>query len=237
MARRSLGGYFRRCNLLTSLILVFPLWLIYQLGVVFMPQQGNGADFLTERLVLLAGSLKAYLLGHLVLALLFAVVVLILRRKQQFDPRIVVPLILESSVYAITMGGLIVSLMNLLHISPELRLNALHRGPLSIAFVSIGAGVNEELLFRLILLSATLLFLQKFFSFSRWATVALGFLITAALFSAAHHLIGGEPWHFGVFTYRLFCGLIFAALYQWRGFAVAVYTHTLYDVYVMVLKS
>ena len=34
-------------NLLTSLVLVFPLFLIYQVGVLFTLPMLNGADFLT----------------------------------------------------------------------------------------------------------------------------------------------------------------------------------------------
>jgi len=37
-------------NLLTSLILVFPLFLIYQVGVLFTMPMLNGADFVTTLL-------------------------------------------------------------------------------------------------------------------------------------------------------------------------------------------
>ena len=59
----------------------------------------------------------------------------------------------------------------------------------------------------------------------------------AALFSAAHHVVGAEPWHIGAFVYRFLCGLIFATLFQVRGFAVAVYTHALYDVFVLTMHG
>ena len=41
----------------------------------------------------------------------------------------------------------------------------------------------------------------------------------------------------GVFVYRLLCGLFFALLFQLRGFAVAVYTHALYDIYVLMVRG
>ena len=31
-------------------------------------------------------------------------------------------------------------------------------------------------------------------------------------------------------------GVFFGALFQFRGFAIAVYTHALYDIYVLVLR-
>jgi hypothetical protein len=95
--------------------------------------------------------------------------------------------------------------------------------------------VHEELVFRLIMISGLLWLGQKAFGLGRAANIAQAFLISSALFSAAHHVIGGEPFHVGVFTYRLLCGLVFATLYEVRGFAVAVYTHALYDCFVLLL--
>jgi membrane protease YdiL (CAAX protease family) len=168
------------------------------------------------------------------------VLVLILRHRQQFDPRLFLPVVLESAIYALTMGTLILYGMGLLGIHPTLAVGppaATEQqlgGPLTRIALSFGAGVNEELVFRLILLTLLVALFQKVLRLRPWMAVALGFLISSALFSAAHHVIGGEPWRMDVFVYRLCCGLFFAALYQWRGFAVAVYTHALYDVWVMV---
>jgi len=46
----------------------------------------------------------------------------------------------------------------------------------------------------------------------RWLAVVLAFAISSVLFSAAHHVIGGEPFRVGAFTYRILCGLVFAYL-------------------------
>ncbi|MSP62923.1 MAG: CPBP family intramembrane metalloprotease [Myxococcales bacterium] len=233
-----LRGWFARTNLLTSLILVFPLYLFYQVGVVLLPGVGNGADFMTGELIRLLGRSRAqYLLLHLILALAFLLLVLVLRRKQHFDLRLFLPVTLESAIYALTMGTLILQGMGLVGIDPSLDVGAKEQGGiLTRVALSIGAGVHEELVFRLILLGGLVALLEKAIGAPRWIAIALGFAVTAVLFSAAHHVIGGEPWHLGPFVYRLFCGLFFAALYQWRGFAIAVYTHALYDVYVMVLR-
>jgi hypothetical protein len=236
-----LRGHFRRANLLTSLVLVFPLFIAYQLAVALLPGVGNGADLITARLVALLHTKTNYLLFNLALAAAFAILILLLRRRQQFDLRIFLPTLVESAIYALTMGSLILYGMGLLGIHPTLAVGAPAAaadpalgGPLTRVALSIGAGVNEELVFRLILLSLTVLLFQKLIGTQRWLAVLLAFLISSALFSAAHHVIGGEPWRAGVFIYRLFCGLFFAALFQWRGFAVAVYTHALYDIWVMV---
>lgn len=239
-SRGSLRKYFAPTNLLTSIILVFPLFLIYQVAVPFLPNAGNGADLVTPRVfALLKYSLSLYLLVNLGLALLFSLVVLLLRRRQQFDSSLFFPVLLESAIYALTMGSLIIHVMVFIGINPSLALAAavqpLEQGLATRLVISIGAGVHEELVFRLIMLSAAI-WLLGLFTARRWLVVLLAFVFTALVFSAAHHVVGGEPWRIGAFVYRFFCGLLFAALFRWRGFAVAVYTHAFYDIFVMVIR-
>jgi hypothetical protein len=228
-----------RTNLLTSLLLVFPLFLVYQVGVLALPEVHNGADLITsEMLALLHGQVGAYILVNLGLALAFVIVVLWLRRNNSFDTRLFLPVVLESALYAVTMGSLILFVMqDILHVSPGLAAapGAPHVGFVGKVILSIGAGVHEELVFRLLLLSLLFPLGEKVLGLRRFAAGALAFGVSAFLFSAAHHVIGGEPWRFGVFVYRFLCGIVFATLYQVRGFAVGVYTHALYDVFVLAL--
>jgi membrane protease YdiL (CAAX protease family) len=63
------------------------------------------------------------------------------------------------------------------------------------------------------------------------------FLLSSVAFSLVHYLPpAGDPWSFGSFTFRSLAGLAFATLFKLRGFAVAVYTHAFYDVFVLVLQ-
>ena len=104
------GLHYNPRNLLTSLVLVFPLFLIYQIGVLFTLPVLNGADFLTvflfHHLGLTAGAYLAYTAA---VAVAFVVAVVVLRRKQRFDPKLILPVLIESAIYALTMGSLIVS--------------------------------------------------------------------------------------------------------------------------------
>ena len=109
-------------NLLTSLILVFPLLLTYQIGVLFTLPMLNGADFVTVLLFRTFGlGTGGYLAFVGVVLLLFLIALVILRRKQHFNPTVVIPVVLESSIYALTMGSLIVLLMTrVFGLSPQL---------------------------------------------------------------------------------------------------------------------
>ena len=233
----------RRSDPLTSLLLVFPLFVVYQIGVLSMPSTYNGADLITSQMLrLLHGNAGTYLLVNVALALGFLVLVLVLRRKNTFDPRLFLPVLFESAIYALTMGSLICFVMvDLLHIDPKLAI-ACSAGPAQASpaaklILSLGAGVHEELLFRLVMVGGGVWLFERALGLRRWLAVALAFAISSVLFSAAHHVIGGEPFHVGAFTYRILCGLVFATIFQTRGFAVAVYTHALYDIYVLLVRG
>jgi len=227
-------------NLLTSLVLVFPLFLTYQVGVLFTLPVLNGADFLTVFLFRNLGLSKgAYLAYTVVVAVAFAIAVVLLRRKQRFDPRLIVPVFVESAIYALTMGSLIVFVMTkVLHVSPRLAGGMIAEQGLGTRFVmSLGAGVWEETVFRLGIMTGIAVLLERVLGLGRWVAVAVGLLASAVLFSAMHHIPPyGDPLHIGVFTFRVLAGCFFGLIYWTRGFAIAVYTHALYDIYVLLVR-
>src|SRR6185312_9181668 len=159
--------------------------------------------------------------------------------KQQFDPRLVVPVLIESSIYALTMGSLIVFVMTRgLGISPRLAGGFVGQQGIGTRIVmSLGAGVYEEAVFRLGIMTGLVALLDGVFKLRRWIAVVIALLVSAALFSAMHHIPPyGDPLHLGIFLFRLLAGVCFGLLYWHRGFAVAVYTHALYDLYVFLVQ-
>jgi membrane protease YdiL (CAAX protease family) len=183
--------------------------------------------------------LKGFLIIQAVLLLLAIGLALYLRRSQRFEMRHFVPVLLESGVYALTMGTLILFVMtDLLGIDPRLAAGATRQiGLFDKLVLSVGAGVFEELVFRLVLLGGLHWIGTRVLKLRGWVSILIAFGVSSILFSLAHH-IGpmGEPLRVGVFTYRVMAGLFFAALFQFRGFPIAVWTHALYDIYVMLLR-
>jgi hypothetical protein len=236
----------QRTNLLTSLMLVFPLFLVYQIGVLAIPEVYNGADLITSELLhLLHGQLGAYIVLNLALGVGFVIALVVLRRRNEFHARQFIPVLVESGLYAVTMGAIIVFVMtSVIGIDPRLsiarpllgQVGPHDVGALGRVVLSFGAGVHEELVFRLLMIPAIIYLSERLFGVRRWAAVTIAFLISSALFSLAHHVIGGEPFRVGVFTYRFFCGLVFATIFQLRGFATSVYTHALYDIFVLLFR-
>ncbi|HEU4680281.1 MAG TPA: CPBP family glutamic-type intramembrane protease, partial [Gemmatimonadales bacterium] len=98
--------------------------------------------------------------------------------------------------------------------------------------VSLGAGIYEELLFRVLLVSGLVLMAMRVF---RWTPIRASVfaVVVGALIFSAFHYIGpyGEPLALGSFTYRTVAGLLFSGLYVLRGFGITAWTHALYDVF------
>jgi len=108
----------------------------------------------------------------------------------------------------------------------------------------IGAGIYEELVFRLILICLLMIILQDLIKLNRQTSVILAVLISAVLFSIHHHVIflNGQfgqtsPFTWPAFIFRSFAGVYFAGLFTTRGFGITAGTHIFYDIIVFILNE
>ena len=102
--------------------------------------------------------------------------------------------------------------------------------------LAIGAGVNEEFVFRLGFFGGLLWLGRKVLPEQKTTVVLTAVLISSVLFSLAHYL-GPEAFAVDTFLFRWLAGVFFCGLFWLRGFAVSVYTHAIYDVIVMVILA
>ncbi|HEX4627181.1 MAG TPA: CPBP family glutamic-type intramembrane protease, partial [Gemmatimonadales bacterium] len=103
--------------------------------------------------------------------------------------------------------------------------------------VSLGAGIYEELLFRVLLVGALSTVARALLG---WRPVPAGVaatLVGAVVFSAFHY-IGpfGDRLQLYSFMFRSIAGLFFSTLYLLRGFGITAWTHALYDVSLLLLR-
>lgn len=207
-------------DLEASFVLIFPLMLAYAVGVLFTGRI-NGADVVTRSLYTVAGSRTAYLLLYAGFALLF---LLWIRRGNRWSTlrlEIAAPVILEAAIYALTLGALITLVLD--------RLLGLGLDGRSVVG-ALGAGVHEELVFRLAMFGG---FVALLSGLERRFAVALALVTSSLLFAAAHHLGAyGEPFTTHAFAFRTLAGIAFGAIFWFRSLAHAVYAHVLYDVVV-----
>ena len=98
------------------------------------------------------------------------------------------------------------------------------------AVKSVGAGVHEELVFRLGLFGGLFYVTTKYFSWQKYPAFLIAAVVSSLLFALAHH-IGpyGEPMELFPLIFRFLAGVIFCIIFLLRGFATAVYTHAMYN--------
>lgn len=218
-----------------------PLILMYEVLVVFanrdaLSQVRVGAEVWLKQLFALIGSAGMVAFG--VVVLLVGVGIFWYERKQHIPLRFkyFVWMILESSVYAvivaIIVSGIVGAILTMTVAGatpPAVQGVASMNLSLKLA-LSIGAGIYEELLFRVILVGGLYLLVRRF-ARGRGLAYTVAAIVGAFLFSWVHYLGPyGDAFTMGSFLFRFFFGLILNCLFLFRGFGIAAWTHALYDV-------
>lgn len=237
--RKGLFGYFsRRIDPLTSLVLTTPVFLVYHVGLLLTDAR-NGVDFFSGPMRALAqASLLAYLGLTLAIAIGIVIAFASLRGRGELHPRALVPVLLESTVWALVLSFTVGYVTTRLVPSALVAMQTGPRsvGPIDAIVLSAGAGFHEELVFRVGLFTGGALLLKKVTQLRPLYAYGLAAVLSSLIFSAAHY-VGpfGDSFLLLTFTFRALFGLALAGLYKARGFATAVYTHAIYDVFIFTM--
>lgn len=118
------------------------------------------------------------------------------------------------------------------------------RTTLTNIIAGIGAGIYEELVFRLILICLLMLVFQDLLRLGHVASIVLSVLISAALFSASHHIdfLSGQlnprdTFSITKFLFRIIAGVYFAVLFAFRGFGITAGTHAFYNIIAVFINT
>lgn len=101
--------------------------------------------------------------------------------------------------------------------------------------LSLGAGLYEELFFRVLLVGGLAAGARTLLGFGRKSAGVFAAVIGALVFSAFHYVGAyGDQFTIQSFTFRALSGLAFSALYLIRGFGITAWTHALYDAFLLL---
>lgn len=199
----------------------------------------NGADVLIKTaFIMIAGPYGPLVFGAVVVGASIWLIRRDIRANgRDLKPRIFGGMALESLAMALVFGTVVGTLtaqvLSPFAIATDGPLQSM--GWATQLMVSLGAGIYEELLFRVVLVSALALFAQRVL---RLRTVPTGIfaVVTGAFIFSAFHYIGpyGDPLELGSFVYRMIGGIVFSAMFLLRGFGITAWTHALYDVLLLV---
>lgn len=229
-----------------SLLLALPLLVLYELLAAFLarPDGGvrNAADVLVKApFVALAGARGPVVFAAVVVVVCVALVWRDLRRAGgPLRGRVFALMLAESAALAV-LCGLVVSVATaqlLGAFDPRL---AAQEGAIAQAgfatrvMLSLGAGLYEELVFRVLLVTGLAAGARRLLGARAVAAGAFAVVVGALLFSAVHYVGAyGDAFTAQSFVFRTIAGLFFSALYVLRGFGITAWTHAIYDLLVLL---
>lgn len=233
---------------LSCLLFLMPWIATYEAGVMMLADSKpdrirNGADYWMRSLLNHIGLQQVLLLPLLVIGVLLT---WHLVRRHPWTVRLDTQLgmLAESFLLAVALivvgqvhQLLFVNLQPLEEATADGRLLALATGDLTRAISFIGAGVYEEVMFRLLLVPAVF-FLFRILECPPKFAAAMSAIITAFLFALAHHVgPAADAFNLFVFSFRVAAGTFFAAVFFLRGFGITVGCHAAYDLLVGVFLA
>jgi hypothetical protein len=226
-----------------SLLFALPLLVAYEVLAAILGHGEaqairNGADVLLKTAFMaVLGEHGPLVFGVLLIAVALWLVIRDMRAHgSRLSPRIFAGMMAESIVLALAFG-IVVSTITSQVLAPFAALVQTpmqELGLMTQLMVSLGAGLYEELLFRVLLVGAIAALGVRALG---WRPLTAGIVavgVGALVFSAFHYLGPfGDRLEAGSFTFRLIAGIFFSALFVTRGFGITAWTHALYDVFLL----
>lgn len=223
-------SYTRRLGI--GLIMILPLIVLYQIGIV---QANSSVRNLAE--VWMTGPISAIGVEAttIINILIIGGIIYGLCELQQGVTSVffLVIMLLESFLYAMLLftgvNAATEAIESVVH-----RYLSIYGVPTRQLLLCLGAGVYEELLFRLLLVGGLVTILKKVFMWNTFLSAGLALVVSSLLFSAVHHIgSAGDALDMHVFLFRTLCGLVLGIIFLLRGIGIAVWSHALYNVMVL----
>lgn len=247
-----LAGYARlSMRPLHVLCFLLPLIILYEIGTfLYLTDRGRGvvetvsAQSILSRFFEVFGVASFYLPGIALATVLF-IWHLLERDRWRVHLSILAGMFCESLVWTVpllVLGLLILPTRNAapapaMQLAPLLASGGFDQ--LSAAAkvtLSVGAGLYEELLFRLIIIAGLHFLLVDLARMKNTAGYVVAAVASSLAFAAYHDIAGpGGGLNMPLAAFYFLAGLYFAGLFVIRGFGIVVMVHTLYDVLVLVV--
>jgi hypothetical protein len=225
------GGYFAVSEQpWISLVFILPFLIIYELGIRYYGDQPLVVFKHLQAFFYLFGATGRYLPAMMCVAILLSWHIA-RRDPWRIEPMNLLGMALESAVLAvplIAMGLAVAHYWQYLPLIAGMELRHL-------LVMSIGAGIYEELVFRLVAFTVLNLILVDFFELKKVLAFPLIILTSAVVFSLYHYW--GEPFAWQSFAFRTLAGVYFGVIFICRGFGITAGCHAAYDIIIVSLRA
>ena len=218
-----------------SAVAALPLLVIYEILIVISqsPYWGirNAAD-VWIRTFLMAFDLQAQHITFVLIGISLALIPIAKSRARgiKLKANYFALMFAECLAFSLVLGVVLQSILRLGGLSS----GGPGSGLMQNLALSVGAGLFEEIIFRVILLNLLFLLLSPLLQ-KKIVAAVVSVLLASFLFSLSHYVgTMADTWQLYSFMFRWAAGLLFTVLYFVRGFAITAYTHALYDIWVLV---
>ena len=218
-----------------SAVAALPLLVIYEILIVLSQSRywgiRNAAD-VWIRTFLMAFDLQAQHITFVLIGISLALIPIAKSRARgiKLKANYFALMFAECLAFSLVLGVVLQSILRLGGLSS----GGPGSGLMGNLALSVGAGLFEEIIFRVILLNLLFLLLSPLFK-KKLVAAVFSVLLASFLFSLSHYVgTMADTWQLYSFMFRWAAGLLFTVLYFVRGFAITAYTHALYDIWVLV---
>ena len=218
-----------------SFLFTIPLFFIYEVGILFLSKDDilvvrNGADFLMRSILESFGIFGLYGLGAIFLIGFIITYIYFFNDNSNKSIRAdyLFIMIFESVCWALILYFLLSKFMLAL-------MNPIGKTIAQQVTLAVGAGIYEEFLFRVMLISGLTGIIGFVFLWNEKTRKAAALIIAAGIFSAFHFMGDyGDYFSMELFILRFFAGIVLGILYISRGFGITAYAHSIYDLIVLI---
>ena len=218
-----------------SFLFTLPLFFIYEINILFLSWDDilivrNGADFLMRNILESFDIYGLYGLGLVFFLGLLVTYIFFIKedQKQEVNVNFLFIMLAESMLWSVFLYFLLFKFMVLL-------MNPVGKTILQQVTLAIGAGIYEEFLFRVLLIAGLSGILGFVFMWDKTFKNIIAVVLSGGIFSAFHFMGEyGDFFSMELFLIRFFAGLILGVLYMYRGFGITAYTHSIYDLIVLI---
>lgn len=174
---------------------------------------------------------------NLFVIILLVVSLFYIEKEYRFSTLLFIPMFAESIIYALFIGNMLGFIVYKL-LFPTPLANPLSLNNLNVwleIILSIGAGVYEEIVFRFLLITSLYFVFSVLCKINKPTSIVISIFTASFLFTMMHYIgIFGDNFSYTNFTFRFLSGILLSAIFMFRGLGIAVYTHAIYDVLLVV---
>lgn len=235
-AQHTTDGYLHQSELpLTSLAFLLPLIVVYEIGTRYFTTAAlHGREQQIIAFTMLQRFFRLFgVNGQHLPALAVATILLAWHLARQDRWQLQLSTLVGMSVESILLALPLIALSR--ELARYFPLIALSSSTKDVVIMSLGAGVYEELVFRLALFAILSLIVRDALRVRpAWSSLWV-VLLSSIAFAAYHYLSPLEHFQWRSFLFRTAAGTYFGLLFLFRGFGITAGSHAAYDILILFL--